>query len=113
MAIRLTGRLRETLGGDFTSSHAVIELESPKEVKVGDTVLMQTTWCKLGRYVLDESNIVAVLPSEKPEPVKEIAKMPHFGYDLANKKWEVILQNIWDKLNEQTEVINKLLREGR
>jgi len=37
----------------------------------------------------------------------KIKKMPHYGYNLANKKWDKIIQDIWDKLNEIIAWINK------
>jgi hypothetical protein len=42
---------------------------------------------------------------------KEIMKMPHYGNDLANKRWGTIIQNVWDKLNELSEAVNALNAE--
>lgn len=35
-----------------------------------------------------------------------IQNMPHFGYDLANKNYTQIIQNMWDKLNELIDFAN-------
>ena len=39
--------------------------------------------------------------------MNKIMKMPHYGHDLANKRWEIIIKNVWDKLNELVETHNK------
>ena len=38
----------------------------------------------------------------------KISKLPHYGYNLANKRYDRILKDLWDKINE---IIAKLEKE--
>ena len=47
-------------------------------------------------------------PTEpKQDKIEPIQKMAHYGIYLNNKKYVVIIQMIWDKLNEIIERLNK------
>ena len=57
-----------------------------------------------GKYPYKLSRATSrVVTSPASEP---IMKMPHYGYDLANKNYKQIIQNVWDKLNEIIEILN-------
>ena len=35
-----------------------------------------------------------------------ILKLGHYGYDLANKNWDIIIKEVWDKLQEIIDHLN-------
>ena len=74
--------------------------------------LNQSKWCEcsipnLGREVFPMNRDKCytcdkIIKLETPK----ITKMPHYGYDLANKNWKEIIKNVWGKLDEIIDVIN-------